>query len=68
LLNLGGIVAQSPPRVAFHYASPHLPLGRDLFGEVRGEALGSRRIARSSDASVAEREFAAGRHGTKVRP
>lgn len=34
LFNMGGIVAQYPTRVEFHYASPHLPPGRDLFGEV----------------------------------
>jgi len=33
LLNMGGIVAQYPTSVEFHYASPHLPPGRDLFGE-----------------------------------
>ncbi|HYE73943.1 MAG TPA: alpha-amylase family protein, partial [Blastocatellia bacterium] len=38
LLNMGGIVAQYPTRVAFHYASPHLPAGRDLFGDVLKEA------------------------------
>ena len=38
LLNLGGIVAQYPTRVEFHYASPHLPPGRDLFGEALKEA------------------------------
>jgi hypothetical protein len=34
LFNMGGIVAQYPTRVPFHYASPHLPAGRDLFGDV----------------------------------
>jgi Hypothetical glycosyl hydrolase 6 len=34
LLNMGGIVAQYPTRVAFHYPSRMLPQGRDLFGEV----------------------------------
>jgi hypothetical protein len=34
LFNMGGIVAQYPTRVAFHYPSPHLPPGRDLFGDV----------------------------------
>ncbi len=34
LLNMGGIVAQYPTRVAFHYPSRMLPPGRDLFGEV----------------------------------
>lgn len=38
LFNMGGIVAQYPTRVAFHYPSPHLPAGRDLFGEVLREA------------------------------
>src|SRR5580765_6683965 len=31
LLNMGGIVAQYPTRVPFHYASTFLPPGRDLF-------------------------------------
>ena len=34
LMNMGGIVAQYPTRVPFHYPSVHLPAGRDLFGEV----------------------------------
>jgi hypothetical protein len=34
LFNMGGIVAQYPTRTPFHYPSPHLPPGRDLFGEV----------------------------------
>jgi hypothetical protein len=38
LLNMGGIVAQYPTRVEFHYPSPHLPPGGDLFGEVLKEA------------------------------
>jgi hypothetical protein len=38
LVNMGGIVAQYPTRVAFHYPSPYLPPGRDLFGEVLKEA------------------------------
>ena len=38
LFNMGGIVAQYPTRVAFHYPSPHLPPGRDLFGDVLREA------------------------------
>jgi len=33
LLNMGGIVAQYPTRVPFHYASTFLPPGRDLFGD-----------------------------------
>ncbi|MPY86561.1 MAG: hypothetical protein GEU99_01410 [Luteitalea sp.] len=38
LFNLGGIVAQYPTDVELHYASPHLPPGRDLFGDVLREA------------------------------
>jgi hypothetical protein len=38
LINMGGIVAQYPTRVPFHYASAFLPPGRDLFGEVLREA------------------------------
>lgn len=38
LFNMGGIVAQYPTEVEFHYASPHLPPGRDLFGEMLKEA------------------------------
>ncbi|MBI4662130.1 MAG: hypothetical protein HY735_25190 [Verrucomicrobia bacterium] len=38
LFNMGGIVAQFPTRTPFHFASLHLPPGRDLFGEVLNEA------------------------------
>jgi hypothetical protein len=38
LFNMGGIVAQYPTRVDYHYASPYLPEGRDLFGEILEEA------------------------------
>ena len=38
LFNMGGIVAQYPTTVPFHYASPYLPPGRDLFGEMLKEA------------------------------
>lgn len=38
LINMGGIVAQYPTQVPFHYASAFLPPGRDLFGEVLREA------------------------------
>ena len=37
LLNMGGIVAQYPTKVPFHYASAFLPAGRDLFGDVLRE-------------------------------
>ncbi len=38
LCNMGGIVAQYPTDVEFHYPSRFLPPGRDLFGEVLKEA------------------------------
>ncbi len=38
LVNMGGIVAQYPTRVAFHYPSAFLPAGRDLFGDVLRDA------------------------------
>lgn len=38
LFNMGGIVAQYPTRAPFHYASPYLPPGRDLFGDVLTDA------------------------------
>jgi Hypothetical glycosyl hydrolase 6 len=48
LFNMGGIVAQYPTQVEFHYPSPHLPLGRDLFGEMlkQAHARGIRVIGR----------------------
>jgi hypothetical protein len=42
LFNMGGIVAQYPTRVEFHYPSPHLPPGRDLFGDVLAAARARR--------------------------
>jgi len=38
LMNMGGIVAQYPTRIPFHYPSAFLPPGRDLFGDVVREA------------------------------
>jgi hypothetical protein len=38
LMNMGGIVAQYPTRVPFHYPSAFLPAGRDLFGDVLRES------------------------------
>ena len=48
LLNMGGIVAQYPTRVPFHYASRYLPPGRDLFGEAlkHAHARGLRIVGR----------------------
>ncbi len=48
LMNMGGIVAQYPTGVPFHYASAFLPPGRDLFGEAlrRAHARGIRMIGR----------------------
>jgi hypothetical protein len=38
LVNMGGIVAQYPTAVPFHYASTFLPPGRDLVGDVLRES------------------------------
>jgi hypothetical protein len=38
LCNMGGIAAQYPTDVEFHFRSKFLPPGRDLFGEVLNEA------------------------------
>ena len=38
LFGMGGIVAYYPTTTPFHYPSPYLPAGRDLFGEVLREA------------------------------
>lgn len=38
LFGMGGIVAHYPTRIDFHYRSPHMPPGRDTFGEVLKEA------------------------------
>ncbi len=38
LFGMGGITAYYPTKVAFHYPSPFLPPGRDLFGDVLREA------------------------------
>ncbi|MBS1827682.1 MAG: hypothetical protein JST93_20375 [Acidobacteria bacterium] len=34
LQGMGGIAAYYPTQVEFHYASPNLPAGRDMFGDV----------------------------------
>ena len=38
LQGMGGIVAYYPTTTEFHYSSPHLPPGRDMFGDVLREA------------------------------
>jgi hypothetical protein len=56
LMNMGGIVAQYPTRVPFHYPSAHLPAGRDLFGEVVREAHARRiRVIGRFDLSKTQR-------------
>ncbi len=37
LLGMGGIAAYYPTKLPFHYASPDLPPGHDMFGEVLSE-------------------------------
>src|SRR5262245_38819815 len=34
LMGMGGIVSYYPTSTPYHYASPDLPAGRDMFGEV----------------------------------
>ena len=38
LIGMGGIAAYYPTRVAFHYPSPDLPAGHDMFGDVLKDA------------------------------
>ncbi len=38
LMGMGGIAAYYPTMAGFHYASPQLPPGRDMFGDVLREA------------------------------
>lgn len=38
LAGMGGIAAYYPTKTEFHYASPDLPAGRDMFGELLKEA------------------------------
>lgn len=38
LMGMGGIAAYYPTQAGFHYASPNLPAGRDMFGDVVREA------------------------------
>ena len=38
LMGMGGIAAYYPTRTEFHYPSPYLPAGRDMFGDVLQEA------------------------------
>lgn len=38
LFGMGGIAAYYPTKVPFHYDSPDLPPGRDMFGEVLSES------------------------------
>src|SRR3954464_5481386 len=38
LMGMGGITAYYPTKVPFHYPSPYLPAGHDMFGEVIRDA------------------------------
>lgn len=48
LMGMGGIVAYYPTKTEFHYPSPYLPRGADLFGDVlaRSHARGIRVVGR----------------------
>jgi hypothetical protein len=56
LFGMGGIVAHYPTKLNSHYRSPHLPPGRDTFGEVLKEAhaRGIRVIGRFDFSKVAK--------------
>jgi len=59
LLNMGGIVSQYRTKIEFHTISPHMPPGRDLFGEVLREAhrRGIRVVGRFDFSKTARNAF-----------
>ena len=61
LINLGGIVAFYPTKVAFQYPSPYLPAGRDMFGEALNTAhsQGIRVVGRFDFSKTREEVFRA---------
>ncbi|HXB72273.1 MAG TPA: family 10 glycosylhydrolase [Candidatus Acidoferrales bacterium] len=58
LFPMGGIAAYYPTKIAFHYTSPFLPPGRDLFGEVlqKAHARGIHVMARFEWSMIAHKE------------
>jgi len=70
LMGMGGICAYYPTRVEFHYASPHLPAGRDMFGDFVREAHARRiRVVGRYDLSKPRsRSTTPARSGSSARP
>lgn len=58
-IGMGGIAAYYPTKVKYHFASPHIPPGRDPFGEVLREAhaRGIRVVGRFDLSKVREDSF-----------
>jgi hypothetical protein len=58
LISMGGIAAHYPTKVPFHYTSPYLPPGRDLFGEVlaKAHARGIRVMGRFDFSAIGRKE------------
>ncbi len=58
LISMGGIAAHYPTAVPFHYPSPYLPAGRDMFGEVleKAHARGIRVMGRFDFSAIAHKE------------
>ena len=63
LFGMGGIVAHYPTEVQFHFRSPHLPAGRDTFGEMlrQAQARGIRVIGRFDFSKTPKEVFEAHR-------
>ncbi len=59
LIGTGGIVAYYPTKTDFHYASPFLPPGRDMFGDVLHDAHahGIRVVGRFDFSKTAKQVF-----------
>ncbi|HWF48348.1 MAG TPA: hypothetical protein VG168_15175 [Bryobacteraceae bacterium] len=61
LMGMGGIVAYYPTKAPFHYPSPFLPPGRDMFGDVLKAAHqhGIRVVGRFDFSKTSQKVFAA---------
>ena len=61
LIGMGGIAAYYPTQVEFHYPSPNLPAGRDMFGDVltNAHARKIRVVGRFDFSKTAEKVFQA---------
>ena len=61
LMGMGGITAYYPSQIEFHSASPYLPAGRDMFGDVlqAAHAKGIRVVGRFDFSKTSQAAFAA---------